>query len=171
MFTRDFYEEKGVVAKPNTKGTIVMWGLFVVAVLGIVATVLFAAWFPLVITLTTGWAFISMIRNRYVEYDYCFFNEEIEVGKIVNRRRRRTAISFSTSNIRFVAPENSIRVSNHLEQFPGIRVTDYTSKEPTDSVYAFALDLQGINTIIYLEPTENMINHLKEMIPDKILAE
>lgn len=171
MFAKDFYEEKGVVAKPNVKGTIAMWILFTVAVLGIVATILFATWLPLIITLTTGWAFISMIREHYIEYDYCFLNEEIEIGKIVNRKRRKTAISFSTSNIRFVAPEGSVRVSNHLEQYPGIRVTDYTSKEPTDPVYAFVLDLQGINTIIYLEPTESMMDHLRGLIPDKILAE
>lgn len=171
MFTRDFYEEKGVVAKSNTKGTVAMWVLGLIAVLGIVATVLFVSWVPLVITLTTGSAFVSMFRSHYIEYDYCFYNEEIEVGKIMNRKRRKTAISFTTSNIRFIAPKDSIRISNHLEQYPGIRVTDYTAKEPADPVYGFVLDLRGINTIIYLEPTAAMMDHMRELVPDKVLED
>lgn len=171
MVTKDFYEEKGVVAKPNIKGHIAMWIMLAIAVVAFVLAILLHSFVPLVITLGTGVGFISLFNERYIEYDYCFFNEEIDVNKIMNRRRRKTAISFNVSNIRFIAPQDSIRLSNHMEQFPGIRVTDYTSLEPTDPVYGFVLDLRGINTIIYLEPTENMMNHMRNIIPDKIVKE
>jgi hypothetical protein len=171
MFVKDFYEEKGVVAKKKKGSNLTLWGFGIVAILGLVAAFLFMTWVPLVITLVTGIGFCMMFREHYVEYDYCVANDEIEINKIMNRKRRKTAISFNTNNIRFIAPENSIRVSNHLEQYPDIRVTDYTSKEPTDPVYAFVLDLRGINTIIYLEPTENMMKHFKNIIPDKVLKE
>ena len=171
LFVKDFYEEKGVVAKKNNKKTVAMIIFGIVAVLGIIAAVLIRSLVPLVISLATACAFIAMFRERYVEYDYCFANDEIEISKIMNRKRRRTAISFNTSNIRFIAPENSIRISNHLAQYPDIRVTDYTSQEPSDSVYGFVLDLRGISTIIYLEPTESMMKHLRDIIPDKVLSE
>ena len=171
LFVKDFYEEKGVVAKKNSKGTIAMNIFGIVTVLGIVAAIIFANFIPLVISLATACTFVAMFRERYVEYDYCFANDEIDISKIMNRKRRRTAISFNTSNIRFIAPENSIRISNHLAQYPDIRVTDYTSQEPSDSVYGFVLDLRGISTIIYLEPTESMMKHLKDIIPDKVFWE
>ncbi|MBQ8983770.1 MAG: hypothetical protein IJ079_09290 [Lachnospiraceae bacterium] len=171
MVTKDFYEEKGVVAKPNKKGAVAMWVMLAVAILAFVIAILMQNFIPLVVTLATGSVFVTMFREHYVEYDYCFFNEEIDVTKIMNRKRRKTAISFNVTNIRFVAPLGSIRLSNHMEQYPGIRITDYTSLEPKDPVYGFVLDLRGINTIIYMEPTEAMMNHLRNMIPDKIVKE
>lgn len=171
MVTKDFYEEKGVVAKPNKKGHIAMWVMLAIAILALLTAIIMYSIVPLVITLGTGVGFIMMFNERYIEYDYCFFNEEIDVNKIMNRRRRKTAISFTVSNIRFVAPQGSARISNHMEQYPGIRITDYTALEPKDPVYGFVLDLRGVNTIIYMEPTDNMMNHLRNIIPDKVLKE
>ena len=113
-------------------------------------------------------AFIVMFRERYIEYDYCFYNEEIEIAKIMNRKRRRTAIQFEMNNIRLIAPEGSIRLANERERYPQMRYTDYTSVEPTSPVYGFVLDLKGVSTTIMLEPTESMMDHLRQLVPNKI---
>lgn len=166
MIVRDFYEEKGIVAKPNNKKYLSMWitGCLTVACL------VGALWIPLclVFCLIIGIMFVMLLRERYIEYDYCFANEEIEIAKIMNRKRRRTAISFDTSNIRLIAPEDSMRLSNERERNPQMRFTDYTSAEPKDKVYGFVLELRGINTIILLEPTKTMMEHMKQLIPNKI---
>ena len=86
----------------------------------------------------------------------------------MNRKRRRTAIQFETNNIRFIAPEGSIRLANERERYPQMRYTDYTSVEPTSPVYGFVLDLKGVSTTIMLEPTDAMMNHLRQLVPDKI---
>ena len=109
-----------------------------------------------------------MFRERYIEYDYCFSTEEIEVAKIINRKRRRSAIVFDMNNIRFIAPADSQRLLNEQERNPQMRFTDYTAVEPSDKVYGFFLDLRWINTIILLEPTETMMEHLRQVIPNKI---
>lgn len=172
MFSKDFYEEKGVVAKKKKGDTITLWGFGIVTVAGILVAVLLMNWVPLAVSIVTGIAFAMTFREHYIEYDYCVANDEIEINKIMNRKRRKTAISFNTTNIRFIAPKDSIRVSNYMEQYsPNIRVTDYTSKEPTTPVYAFALDLRGINAVIYLEPTDTMMEHFRSIIPDKVLKE
>lgn len=169
MIIKDFYEEKGVKAKPNVKGTVTMWVMGVLAVASLVG----AYWFTpsLMVFLATGSVFIAMFRERYVEYEYNFTNDEIEITKIINHKRRRTAISFTMNNIKFIAPEDSIRLSNEREQNPQMRFTDYTSQEPTDKVYGFRLDLRGISTIILMEPTETMMEHLRNQIPSKIYAD
>lgn len=166
MFNKDFYEEKGVVAKPNVKGNITMWIMGAIAVLSVVASYWFVP--SLMIFLATGTIFVMMFRERYVEYDYQINNEEIEISKIVNRKRRRTAILFNVNNIRFIAPPDSLRVSNEQERNPNMRFTDYTSLEPTSEVYALVLDLRGINTVILMELTDTMYEHLKNLIPNKI---
>lgn len=166
MVVKDFYGEKGVVAKPNKKKMAAMWISVVFAVLCLIGALFIP--FCLIFCIAAIILFILLFRERYVEYDYCVANEEIEVAKILNRSRRRKAISFDTSNIRLIAPGDSIRLSNESERNPQIRITDYTSLEPTDKVYGFVLDLQGISAIILLEPTEDMMKHLKRLIPDKI---
>lgn len=166
MIVRDFYEEKGVVAKPNSRKNLTIWITGCLTVAGLVGML----WIPicLVFCLMTGVMFIMLFRERYIEYDYCFANEEIEVAKIMNRKRRKTAISFDVSNIRFIAPEGSVRLSNERERNPQMRFTDYTSLEPKDKVYGFVLEFRGIHTIILLEPTVTMMEHMKQLIPNKI---
>ncbi len=166
MVVKDFYGEKGVVAKPNMKKKAAMWTSAVLAVLCLIG----AFFLPLCLLFSIAAIilFILLFRERYVEYDYCIANEEIEVAKVLNRSRRRKAISFDTSNIRLIAPGDSIRLSNEAQRNPQLRFTDYTSMEPTDRVYGFVLDLQGVSTLILLEPTESMMKHLKRLIPDKV---
>lgn len=166
MIVKDFYEEKGVIAKPNKKGAITMWGMLALAIICLVA----AYWVivTLAVSVVAIIAFIIMFREHYIEYDYCFYNDEIEISKIMNRKRRRTAIQFDMNNIRLIAPAGSIRLSNERERNPQMRYTDYTSKEPSDPVYGFVLDLRGISTTIMLEPTETMMEHLRQLVPGKI---
>lgn len=166
MIVKDFFEEKGVKAKPNVKGTVTMWMMGFLTVAGIVVAYWFAP--ALMMSLATLIIFIMMFRERNIEYEYIVANEEIEVAKIINQKRRRTAIQFDTSNIRLIAPAESIRLSNEQEKNPQMRFTDYTSLEPTSKVYGFVLDLRGINTIILLEPTDAMMEHLRKLIPNKI---
>lgn len=166
MIVKDFYEEKAVVAKTNNKRIITMWVSGILAILSLIGTCWF---FPcLVLAIPFGFLFIMIFRERYIEYDYCFSTDEIEIAKILNRKRRRTAILFDMNNIRLIAPEGSIRLSNEQERNPQMRFTDYTADEPVDKVYGFLLELRGINTIILLEPTETMMEHLKQVIPNKI---
>lgn len=166
MISKDFYEEKGVKAKPNVKGNVTMWVTGVLAIASLIA----AYWFmpSLMIFLATGTIFVMFFRERNIEYEYSVANDEIEVAKIINQKRRRTAIQFDLNNIRLVAPEDSIRLSNERERNPQMRFTDYTSVEPTDKVYGFVLDLRGISTIILLELTESMMDNLRQRIPNKI---
>lgn len=166
MIAKDFYEEKGIKAKSDVKRTVSMWLVGGVSLISLIATYWILPCF--VIFIITLILFIMMFRERYIEYDYCFANDEIEIAKIMNQKRRRTAITFDMNNIRLIAPEDSIRLSNEREKNPQMRFTDYTSEEPTDKVYGFVLDLRGINTIILLEPTETMMEHLKQLIPNKI---
>ena len=166
MIVKDFYEEKGVVAKPNKRGQISMWAMLGLAIVSLVAAYWVIVTIPVAIVAII--AFVVMFRERYIEYDYCFYNEEIEIAKIMNRKRRRTAIQFETNNIRLVAPEGSIRLSNERERYPQMRYTDYTSAEPTSRVYGFVLDLKGVSTTIMLEPTDSMMDHLRKLVPDKI---
>lgn len=166
MFAKDFYEEKSVEAKPNRKAKAAMWIMGVIAIAGIVAAYWILA--SLVVTLATGITFIMLFRERRVEYEYSIANDEVEIAKILNRKRRRTAILFDTSNIRLVAPADSIRLSNEQERNPQMRFTDYTSAEPTDKVYGFCLDLRGISTIILMEPTEAMMENFRQRIPNKM---
>lgn len=166
MIIKDFYEEKGVKAKPNVKGTITMWAMGFLAIASLVGTY----WLTpcLMVFLATASVFVMMFRERNIEYEYNMANDEFEVAKIINQKRRRTAIQFDLGNIRLIAPENSIRISNEQEKNPQIRFTDYTSVKPTDKVYGFVLDLRGISTIILLEPTEAMMENLRQRIPNKI---
>lgn len=166
MIVKDFYEEKGVVAKPNKRGMISMWAMLGLAIVSLVA----AYWVivTLAVAIVAIIAFIVMFREKDIEYDYCFYNEEVEIAKIMNRKRRRTAIRFEMNNIRLIAPEGSIRLSNERERYPQMRYTDYTSVEPTSPVYGFVLDLKGVSTTIMLEPTESMMDHLRQLVPNKI---
>lgn len=166
MIVKDFYEEKGVVAKPNKRGQISMWAMLGLAIVSLVAAYWVIVTIPVAIVAII--AFVVMFRERYIEYDYCFYNEEVEIAKIMNRKRRRTAIQFEMNNIRLIAPEGSIRLSNERERYPQMRYTDYTSAEPTNRVYGFVLDLKGVSTTIMLEPTDTMMDHLRQLVPDKI---
>ena len=166
MITKDFYEEKAVKAKKDKNRIITMW---VLAGMTLVALgVFYWIHFTIIIAIITGVSFIMLFRERNIEYEYSMANEDLQVDKIINQSRRRTAIQFNTSNIRMVAPADSYRLSNERERNPQMRFTDYTSDEPRDKVYGFYLDLRGISTVILLEPTENMMDQLRQRIPNAV---
>lgn len=166
MLARDFHGEKAVKAKPNVRGNITMWVMGILAVASLVA----AYWMAigLVVFLATGTVFVMMFRERNVEYEYSVTNDDVEIAKIINQKRRRMAIQFNTNDIKLIAPENSQRLANERERDPGMRYTDYASLKPKDKVYGFELDLRGIHTIILLEPTEAMMENFRQRIPNKI---
>lgn len=114
MIAKDFYEEKGIKAKSDVKRTVSMWLVGGVSLISLIGTYWILPCF--VIFIITLILFIMMFRERYIEYDYCFANDEIEIAKIMNRKRRRTAITFDMNNIRLIAPEDSIRLSNEREK-------------------------------------------------------
>ncbi len=171
MIQKDFYEETAVKAKKSRTFWPTVIVIAVVVVLSVAATVMFRFIPILTISICGVILLVQLFRNRDIEYDYCFSTEEIEIGKVINKKRRRTAILFDFANIRFVAPKDSPRLDNEMERVPGMRFTDYTADEPKNPVYGFCLDLKGISTIILLEPTPEMMDHVRTMASNKVFED
>ena len=169
MLVKDFYEEKGIKAKPNVKGNILMWVMAGLAVLSLIG----ALFIPLclVLTVIAIVVYIMLFRRRHIEYDYCFMNDEIEIAEIMNSARRRKVLQFQAEEITLVAPADSVRLDNEKQMDASVRVKDFTSEEPTDKVYGLVVNQSGKKTIVMMELTDTMMKQMKQLIPHKVYAD
>ncbi len=160
----DAYVEWMVKQKPPVYGILVKALLVVLGVASIFAAMLvpFGFLFPL---LAVG-AIYFVFPMFSLEFEYLVVNDQIRVDKIMGQRRRKKVWEGTLNDVEIIAPVDSYMLKD-LEK-PGMKVRDFSSKEPGRKVYGIIQQTADATTEILIEPNEKIIKQLWLRAPRKV---
>ena len=116
--------------------------------------------------LDVGIVYLSyyVISGFNIEYEYIATNTDIDIDKIVNRRKRKRIISLRLSEIDTLAPiENDRNNSGETKVINAAR-----SKNDPDAYYIIT-SKNGQKTKIIFNPNEKMIENAKRFYPERVI--
>ncbi len=102
-----------------------------------------------------------------VEYEYLIVNDQISVDKIMGQTRRKKVWEAVLEDIELIGPRDAYQVKDLQKQ--GMKVLDFTSREPNKRVYAIMQQKAGETTQILFEPNDRILDHLRQRAPRKVI--
>ena len=139
------------------------WAIIILVVLGALLLIFGAFLINLLIValLAVGYGAWWLITTRNVEYEYCVTNGDIDVDKIVARRKRTRLVSVSGRKIRALAPYDPAKPLGKFQR---------------TVLVAPSLDMEGLwyftyhskkngNTLVVFQPNERVLRQLYAGLP------
>ncbi len=108
-----------------------------------------------------------IITSRNVEYEYIVTNGDLDIDRIVAKRKRKRIFSASSKEFDVIAPVNSSSFTQ-LDQTIKNRI-DASSSINSPDAYYFTLNYNNNKTLVIFEPDDRMLNNFKFYIPRKVL--
>lgn len=103
---------------------------------------------------------ISVIRNRYREYEYLLVADELDIAVVKNRQRRKKITSFSLDELQCMAPVSSHKLDG-FHSNPNLKVRDFSSGNAEHEIYSMIFSSDGMLQEIKVEPTDAMLKEVK----------
>ena len=158
----DIYVEQ-IVKRKKTKVDLLKKILLIIAVtLSIFLGLGRPLWFILTIILIVVSAIV--FRNMNIEYEYIYFNGELDIDRICGKQSRKRVYSTDINEVLVVAPLGSLE----LQQYRKEKGFDYSSKRPEANVYELVSNHRGKRVKIAFEPNEKMLKGMHMMAPRKV---
>lgn len=164
----DIFVEKLVARKKGLRESILSAIIITISVFIATTATLILGPRGIVVLLIIGlifgnWYIISAFN---VEYEYSVTNGEIDIDKIVNKRKRKKMYTADCKDIEIMAKLTSKRYNESIATVPKKIVAVSSMKSP--DVYFAMLNIQGKRALIYFEPNEKMIKTIKSIVPGKV---
>ena len=162
----DGYEEILVKKQPTAKDTLLKAGVIALAVIPILAGVLFAIPFAIPIGLVLGLVgYYFLLPMLDVEYEYLYVGGDIDVDKILSKRKRKKAGSFSKDNLEIMAPTGSDQLASYLKSG---KLRDYTSGRADAKSWTLVYGTENSADIVLLELPDEIAQDMRRYAPRKV---
>ncbi len=159
---KDFYVEQ-LVKRKNTKRTV----FFIVLLLGgaaltipLVITSIFFIFAPVLLVLVA----ILFFKMTDVEYEYIYFNGNIDIDKIMAKQFRKHLVSAAFHEVEVVAPTGSLEI----QQYRKVKKYNYSSRRKSVKTYQMVVNHKGKRARIVFEPKEELLTEMKLAAPRKV---
>lgn len=162
----DGYEEILVKRQASGKDTLLKVLVIALAVVPVAAGIIFVfppAIFAGAILGFLGYYFLLPMLD--IEYEYLYVGGDIDVDKILSRRKRKRAGSYSKDNLEVLAPTGSDQLSPYLK---GGKVLDYTSGDPNVKSWTAVYGTESTAYIVKMELTETIAQDMRRYAPRKV---
>lgn len=108
-----------------------------------------------------------LVGQRSLEYEYALTNGELDLDRIVSRRRRKRLFSGNVKEFESVAPQKSVYWSNEFKALK--KVIDVTSGKDAEGVWFIVTQIGGERGVILFQPTSAMIDAMWHANPRKVM--
>jgi hypothetical protein len=163
--------EKIVVKRKTFKDNLIVAGIILGTFIAIVAVlnVPIIAKLGMGLFLAAGFIYLAyrLITARNVEFEYVVTNGELDIDKIVSKRKRKRVFSASCKEFDILAKVKSSNFNHNVQEIKK-RIDASSSLDSPDAYFA-TLNYKGEKTVIIFEPDERMLNNFKIFIPRKML--
>ena len=168
----DFFTEYIIKQKKSPFVYIAAVGMVIATLLVWMLTLPFlgvAAISGLVGLVDVGMVYLSyiVITNFNIEYEYIVTNTDLDVDKIINRRKRKRVISVRFSDMELMAPVGypDFRAEEN-GTFAKVHMAAKSADDP--EAYYIITDTNGTRVKLIFNPTQNMVDNAKRIAPRKV---
>jgi hypothetical protein len=162
----DGYEEILVKRQKTSRDT-----LLKCCVIGVTALLLAAGIFlfnPVFLVLGMAAGLLSyylVLPNFDLEYEYLYVGGDIDIDKIMAKRRRKKVASYSKDNLEIMAPTGSDHLSSYVKN---TKVKDYTSADPSVKTWTLVYSSEKATEAVCLELTQEIAQDMRRYAPRKV---
>ena len=149
-------------------------GIKVLRVVLVCATVLMALWslffglISVILAVLLGVAAYFVGLRTKVEYEYAYFDKELDVDVIYSMQKRKHIITYDLAQLEVMAP----RGSYHLDSYKNrdIKAKDFSTRIPENEGNVYVMYLAGSQKVIF-EPTPELVKAIANIAPRKVFTE
>ncbi len=165
----DIFNEHMVSKKPSGTDWLLRILIIFAAALLSLLSMTFLGQFGLLVAAGVIYGAYWLFGNFNVEYEYSLTNGELDVDKIVNRKKRKRLLSVDCRKFEIMA---HVKDTAHKAELEGGNIQtklDVSSGANYDHAYfcVFTDDKKGRVRMIF-EPTEKMLTAIRTLIPRKL---
>lgn len=163
--SNDSYEEI-LVSRHSSSDNIKKYAVIAVTVAVIAAGILFFQPLFLLIGCVLGFLDYYFILPMFdVEFEYLYVNGDIDIDKILAKRKRKRVASFTKDNLEIMAPTGS----DHLaEASKDAKVEDYTSQDPDVKTWTLVYGGEKGSRKVLLELTDEIAQDMRRYAPRNV---
>ncbi len=168
----DFFTEHIIKQKKSNLKILAAIGMVIVTLAVWILTLPFTA-IPMVSSIVVlvdaavAYAAYLVITSFNIEYEYCITNSEMDVDKIINRKKRKRIASLKFTNIEIMAPVGDIRFENEENgEFASVIMAAISPDHP--DAYYIVFDNDGKRTKLIFNPNRKMIETASVFAPKKV---
>lgn len=123
----------------------------------------------LVLVAAAWYGAVWVINLKSIEYEYILTNSEMDIDKIMAKKRRKRVLSVDFKKAELVANVNDDEHnSSYKNQGADIRVCDFTGNKENGNVYFADFMIEGEKTRVLFQPTSKMIESIRKFNPGKV---
>jgi len=168
----DVFMEKIVVRRRDIKDSLVSAGVVLAALILmlVVSNIPVVAQLGLNLFIFAALVYLAyrFITGRNIEFEYIVTNGELDIDKIIAKRKRKRIFSASCKDFEIVARVRSNSFSQSVQSIKN-RIDASSSLSSTDAFFV-TLNYKGERTLVIFEPDERMLNNFKIFIPRKVMT-
>lgn len=168
----DIFIENIIKQKKTLPRFLISMAIVFVAMILIVLSIPFlsTAFGSIVLLIDAGFCYGAWfaVTSFNIEYEYCVTNGDVDIDKIMNKRRRKKTVSFKIKDIEIMAP---VGCTNYSAEENGTfaRVIDASTKDANDNPYYTICNIKGERVKIIFNPSPKMLEAFKPFAPRKII--
>ncbi|SHE73106.1 hypothetical protein SAMN02745195_01018 [Thermoanaerobacter uzonensis DSM 18761] len=165
----DVFIEKLVKKQKTSKDILFSIGVVVAAliiVFGVIPLIPIVKNFLIFFLLLFSYLAYYLIRSRNIEFEYSLTNNELDVDKIIDQKRRKHVISVDCRDFEVMAKVNSDKLTEDIKAIKN-RIEAVSSMSSPD-VYFAVFENGGVKTLLFFEPNEKMLEAIARYIPRKL---
>ncbi len=158
------YAEAGVKRKDTSK-TMVLRSLLILGIVFGVFLLMFGSYLGIIGVILIA-AMVFLFPKLNVEYEYVFVDGQIDFDRITAKSRRKTLLRIDLEQVEIMAPEGSHALDsyNHIQ----LEKKDFSSGDKTVKPYVIIANKEEKKYRISFEPSEKMLEMMKQKSPRKI---
>lgn len=108
-----------------------------------------------------------LISSKNVEYEYVVTNGDLDIDKIISKRKRKRIFSANCKEFDIVAPVKSDSYDRSVQEIK--KKIDASGNIDSPDAWFVTLNYKGEKTVVIFEPDERMLKNFKIYIPRKVL--
>ncbi|MBQ8803427.1 MAG: hypothetical protein IJZ53_07340 [Tyzzerella sp.] len=158
----DFYTEQLVKQKSTGVTVLKKAGLIVAIIIGVFIMLMNPV--LVIIPALLIWLAIFLFKRMDLEFEYLYFNGDLDIDKIMGMQARKRVFSTSIKDIEVVAPSGSVE----LQQYRNLKAMDFSSKEENAKFYEMVATHKGQKVRVIFEPNEKILKEMHLLAPRKV---
>jgi len=165
----DIFIEQIIKKKKTVKSVVIIVGTVILAAVVSFSVLLvsqISIFFPFVLAASI-WGALILIRYQNIEYEYSLTNGDLDVDKIIAKRKRVAVFSVEVKTMEIVAP----MTEEYRREYESDRIARKVDAAPSDKSpgrwFAIFEDTQGLLTFFIFQPNERMLAGMKRYLHNK----
>lgn len=159
----EYMTEQLVKKRKTLKDTAIKFGLIALTVLSLLlcGNAIF-----MILFLVLLFVDYYVLRRMDVEYEYTYFDGELDIAKVMNKQFRKELFSTNIKeDMEIIAPSEHADLRYHQVE----KTFDYSSMVPENSTYTMVTKYKGQKVKVILEPNEKILNAMRDVAPRKVI--